>query len=115
MATVSGVPAYLQIAADLRQQISTGALPPGSRLPSSAQLQQLYDVSNTVIRAALRELHRDGLTVGQQGKGVFVADGTATSSRSNDVVMERLDELTAIVRQLDERIARIEKGASRSR
>lgn len=72
MTTMSGTPAYLQVADDLRTQIRTGALQPGAQLPSMTQLRQRYGVSNTVVRDALNELRRDGLVVGQQGKGVFV-------------------------------------------
>lgn len=86
MTTMSGMPAYLQVADDLRTQIRTGALEPGGRLPSMAQLRQQYGVSNTVVRDALNELRRGGLVVGQQGKGVFVrpTDESATSANDSD-------------------------------
>lgn len=34
-------PTYLRIAADLRQQISQGDLPPGAKLPSEARQMEL--------------------------------------------------------------------------
>lgn len=72
MTVMSGTPAYVQVAADLRAQIERGELKPGDRLPSNAQLREIYSVSNTVIRDAINELRRTDLVVGQQGKGVFV-------------------------------------------
>ena len=86
MTTMSGMPAYLQVADDLRVQIRTGALKPGAQLPSMTQLRQRYSVSNTVVRDALNELRRDGLVVGQQGKGVFVRPPgeSATSANGSD-------------------------------
>lgn len=73
MTVISGTPAYIQVAASLRAKIESGKLRPGSRLPSHAELRKIHAVSNTVIRDAIKELRRDGLVVGQQGKGVFVA------------------------------------------
>ena len=72
MTVMSGTPAYLQVAADLRAQIERGELTPGAQLPSNAQLRGIYSVSNTVIRDAINELRRAGLVIGQQGKGGFV-------------------------------------------
>jgi DNA-binding GntR family transcriptional regulator len=72
MTSRSSLPAFLRVAADLRRQIETGTLAPGGQLPSMSQIRDLYGVSNTVVRDALNELRRDGLIVGQQGKGVFV-------------------------------------------
>ncbi|MDA8323389.1 MAG: winged helix-turn-helix domain-containing protein [Actinomycetota bacterium] len=118
MADLSGTPAYLQVAADLRAQITGGALPPGAQLPSMAQLRELYSVSNTVVRDALNELRREGLVIGQQGKGVFVRDtaaGTAPGrAPSGDLsgVMTRLDELADAVRGLDERMSRLEQAGN---
>lgn len=82
--TMSGMPAYLQVANDLRTQIRTGVLEPGAQLPSMAQLRQQYGVSNTVVRDALNELRRGGLVVGQQGKGVFVRPTAESATSAND-------------------------------
>ena len=83
MTTMSGMPAYLQVADDLRAQIRTGVLEPGAQLPSMTQLRQRYRVSNTVVRDALNELRRDGLVVGQQGKGVFVRPASQSATSAN--------------------------------
>lgn len=91
MTTMSGMPAYLQVAADLRSQIERGDLSPGAQLPSSTRLQEIYSVSNTVIRDAVKELRRAGLVVGQQGKGVFVQEpgGAATDNGTPLADLER--------------------------
>ncbi|MGC4806293.1 winged helix-turn-helix domain-containing protein [Micromonospora sp. DT233] len=66
--------AYLQVTRDIREQISSGTLKPGEKLPSFAALCEHYKVSNTVIRAAMLLLKAEGLLDGRQGKGVYVAD-----------------------------------------
>ena len=108
MTTMSGMPAYLQVADDLRTQIRTGALEPGAQLPSMAQLRQRYGVSNTVVRDALNELRRDGLVVGQQGKGVFVRPTDESATAADD-----RDDSTALRRELADLQRRV--GALESR
>ncbi|SCL19424.1 winged helix-turn-helix domain-containing protein [Micromonospora inyonensis] len=66
--------AYLQVARDIRDQISSGRLKPGDKLPSFSALCAHYDVSNTVIRAAMLLLKAEKLIDGRQGKGVYVVD-----------------------------------------
>ncbi|RSM84354.1 GntR family transcriptional regulator [Kibdelosporangium aridum] len=68
----SGVPAYRQIADDLRSQIESGQLAPGSPLPSERDLVETYDASRPTIREAVKLLRNSGLVVAQHGRGVFV-------------------------------------------
>lgn len=67
-------PAYLQVARDIREQISSGKLKPGDKLPSFGALCQHYSASSTVIRSAMLVLKAEGLIDGRQGKGVYVTD-----------------------------------------
>jgi GntR family transcriptional regulator len=68
---------YEQVADDLTKKIRSGEYPPGSRLPSRAQLGETYSVSASVIEKAMMLLRRDGLTETLAGVGVFVADPPA--------------------------------------
>lgn len=68
----SGDPLYAQIAADLRSQIESGALPPGAALPTEHALQNLYGVSRSVVRQALDSLSQDRLISREQGRGTTV-------------------------------------------
>jgi GntR family transcriptional regulator len=52
---------YLQIAADLRARIATGALRPGDPVPSEADLAAQWRVARMTARAALLDLERAGL------------------------------------------------------
>jgi GntR family transcriptional repressor for pyruvate dehydrogenase complex len=68
-------PAYQQVADELRRQIVAGALKPGHRLPSEADLAQLFGVGRGTVREALRLLVSRQLvetTRGVQG-GSFVS------------------------------------------
>ena len=58
----------------LRQAIAAGQFPPGSKLPSEAQLGETHGVSRTVVREAIAALRADRLVEARQGAGVFVLD-----------------------------------------
>jgi GntR family transcriptional regulator len=66
-----GFPAH-RLAGDLRDQILTGDLPSGARLPSENDLAGRYSTSRPTVRRALERLQSDGLIVAEQGKGWFV-------------------------------------------
>ncbi|AYD01570.1 FadR/GntR family transcriptional regulator [Neorhizobium sp. NCHU2750] len=65
-----------QLSDTLRQAIADGQFPPGSRLPSEAQLTQTHGVSRTVVREAIAALRSDRLVEARQGAGVFVLQAT---------------------------------------
>jgi GntR family transcriptional regulator, transcriptional repressor for pyruvate dehydrogenase complex len=54
-------------------QIDSGALRPGDRLPTEQQLATAHGVSRTVVREAMHQLKSRQLVVARQGSGVFVA------------------------------------------
>ncbi|MGW7220332.1 GntR family transcriptional regulator [Streptomyces sp. NPDC054826] len=60
------------IADDLRDQIATGRLKPGERLPSESHLAAQYRVSTPTLRSALAVLQVEGLVEKAHGKGNFV-------------------------------------------
>ena len=65
-------PMYEQIAAVLREQITTGHLEPGARLPTQAKISEEYEVSRIVARRAFDLLESEGLIDRIQGGGAFV-------------------------------------------
>jgi 2-aminoadipate transaminase len=70
----SDLPLYLQISNQIRQRISTGDLPVGSRLPPERRMAAMLGVNRTTIVSAYRELAADGLVEGHVGRGTVVAD-----------------------------------------
>jgi DNA-binding GntR family transcriptional regulator len=68
-ATAAG---YRRIAEDLRQQITSGALATGQRVPSEAELMRRYGVSRGTARQGLAVLETAGLVRAVHGKGRFV-------------------------------------------
>lgn len=66
-------PQYRQIAADLRQKIEAGELPPGTRLPSELDLREKYGASRSTIRDAIGWLELRELVEKIKGQGFLVA------------------------------------------
>lgn len=69
----SYVPLYVQVMGSLSEYIEENDLPPDHQLPAEADLCEIFDVSRTVIRQALRELEHKGLIYREKGRGTFVS------------------------------------------
>lgn len=67
-------PLYQRIAAELREQIQSGALPVGSNLPSRRELMLSYGTTQVTIRSAVQVLVHENLVHTGQGKRVVVID-----------------------------------------
>jgi DNA-binding FadR family transcriptional regulator len=64
---------YLQLAAILRDRISTGRYPAGRKIPSLIALEDEFGLSNMTVRRAVSLLADEGLLVKVPGRGTFVA------------------------------------------
>jgi len=67
-------PLWQQVADDLRNEITTGRQPPGTRLPSEAELGYQYGVSRVTIRHAIQALADEGLVQAVHGRGTFTTE-----------------------------------------
>lgn len=65
-------PLYLRVADELRARIESGELPPGTRLPSVADISRQYGGSNSVASGAYKLLVQEGLVVSRHGAGHYV-------------------------------------------
>lgn len=85
-----------QIVEDLRNQILSGELPDGAKLPSERELAAHYDVSGPTIREAVRVLTAMGLLSTRNGSRTTVtADGNALLAMSIASVVQ-FEKMSAI-------------------
>ncbi|MEV4936777.1 winged helix-turn-helix domain-containing protein [Streptomyces zaomyceticus] len=68
----SHVYVYLQVVHHIADEIRTGRLPVGARLPAERDLADQYGVAVNTIRRAVRELRDHGLVITVPIKGTFV-------------------------------------------
>src|SRR5579872_502849 len=61
------------VISELIDRIVSGEYSPGSLLPPEPALCQLFDVSRSVVREALKVLEEKGLVTVRQGQGTLVA------------------------------------------
>jgi len=77
----STTPLYIQIRDDIRQEIDSGNLKPGDRLPPVTSLALQQGVTAATIRRALQDLTDEGLIDSHVGRGTFVKDRDAAEPR----------------------------------
>jgi len=68
----SARPMYLAIADALAADVSSGALPGGTRLPPQRVLAEALDIDFTTVTRAYAEARRRGLLEGRVGQGTYV-------------------------------------------
>lgn len=101
---------YEEIADDVRAKIVDGTFPVGALLPSTAQLMEAYEVSNTVVQRAIRLLKHDGVVEGHSGKGVVVLrkpdgdESLASTPEQLKAMGERLDAFDARLAEVERRL-----------
>jgi GntR family transcriptional repressor for pyruvate dehydrogenase complex len=87
-----------RLAARLIQQIESGRLRPGERLPSEAQLAAAHGVSRSVVREAVHQVKSRGMVRSRQGAGVFVAALPHPRALSFDPkVLESMEAVVQVV------------------
>jgi GntR family transcriptional repressor for pyruvate dehydrogenase complex len=94
------LPAYQQVADQIRSGIESGELVPGQALPTEHALAAEFDVSRSTIREALRVLRAQGLVQGGQGAPhrSVVSLGSNVLERAVEVlVTEQRTSLQAVV------------------
>jgi len=81
--------AFEEVAMQIREQLSKGALKPGDRLPSERELAEQFSLSRNTVREALRSLEVTGLLEFRKGAtgGAFVREG------QGDVVVSGFSDL----------------------
>ena len=86
----------LELHARLYEDILSGDIPPGAKLPSERQLAERYGVSRPVVRESLRRLQERGLIVVQPGRGSYVREVRATRGNASLSVGVRARTLEVI-------------------
>jgi len=77
---MSGEPVYQQLARLLRDQISSGKIPPRTPLPSAKTLAQEHGIAVGTVMRAFDVLRTEGLVRTIPGRGVWVIEQDSPTS-----------------------------------
>ena len=107
-------PIWLQVATRLKQQIVTGGLPPGSKLPGGRDLALQYGINPNTAARIYQEMEREGLCQTQRGLGTFVTEDSETIRRlredmARQAVSRFLQDLSGLGLTREEAIRLIQK------
>ena len=109
-------PIYTQIIDGFKEQISTGVLMPGEKLPSVRELAAELTINPNTIQRAYRVLEVDGWIATVPGKGCFVCSNDDTRDRERQRWYHAFDDATLALIALGvtrENLAhRVERGGN---
>ena len=95
---MSRVPVYEQIIKQVEEQVLTGILKEGDKLPSSKVVICKLSINPNTIQKAYTELDRRQLIITVPGKGSFISEKAIEVVGANS--REKMTELNKIIREL---------------
>lgn len=95
---MSRVPVYEQIIKQVEEQVLTGILKEGDKLPSVRSLSVKRSINPNTIQKAYTELDRRQLIITVPGKGSFISEKAIEVVGANS--REKMTELNKIIREL---------------
>ncbi len=78
---------YSKLMEDLREQIVTGEIQAGDKLPSENELSAKYQVSRQTVRKALSILENEGYIYAEHGRGTFCSELVKHSKNSKNIAV----------------------------
>ena len=111
-------PIYAQVIDGFKEQISTGILQPGEKLPSVRELAAQLAINPNTIQRSYRQLEMEGWIVTVPGKGCFVCSDVQAAEEEKKRLLAQLDAsveaLLAFGVSRDALIARIARGGNQN-
>ena len=86
-------PIYTQICDGIRDQILTGIMRPGDKLPSVRELATQLTINPNTIQCSYRELEMQGWIATVPGKGCFVCGVPLLAQQEQQPLLEEFDKL----------------------
>ena len=87
--THSGVPAYLQLAQQVKQALRLGMLNVDDQLPTVREVVEQVIINPNTVLKAYRELEREGLVVSRPGQGTFIVRTLGATSPASLAALRR--------------------------
>lgn len=87
MEPTTGKAKYYTLMEALKEQILSGTIKPGQKLPSENELTREYALSRHTVRKALALLENEGYITAQQGKGTFCSERVIQRHNSKNIAV----------------------------
>ena len=111
-------PIYSQIVDNFRNQIISGILLPGEKLPSVRELAGELTINPNTIQRAYRELEMDGWIASVPGKGSFICGVPLGPQREQLALLHTFDTTVTALLNLgttrEELIRRLQQGGDQN-
>lgn len=91
---MKNTPTYIKVYNRLKNEITKGTYPIGSFLPRECELEEIYQVSRTTVRNAVKMLVRDGMVEVRQGCGTRVLEHKA---------IQNFNKVTSVTESLEKK------------
>ena len=88
-------PIYTQIIDGFREQIISGVLRTGDKLPSVRELAAELTINPNTIQRSYRQLELEGWIATVPGKGCFVCAAPSAQQREKERLLKQLEETAA--------------------
>ena len=91
MEPTTGKAKYYTLMEALKEQILSGTIKPGQKLPSENELTREYALSRHTVRKALALLENEGYITAQHGKGTFCSERVIQRHNSKNIAVTGYD------------------------
>lgn len=85
--TDAGKPKYFTLMEQLKEEIISGEIRPGEKLPSENELSRTYSLSRHTVRKALGILEQQGYVEAFHGKGTFCSENMRHTRKSKNIAV----------------------------
>ena len=92
-------PIYIQLVDGFRNQILSGVLQPGEKLPSVRELAMQLSINPNTIQRAYRQLEAAGWIATVPGKGCFVSDLPEAAAEGQKQLLQAFDDAVSALLQ----------------
>ena len=110
-------PIYAQIIDGFREQIATGVLQPGDKLPSVRELAATLAINPNTIQRSYRRLEMEGWIATVPGKGCFVCENEKSRAQEIERWYTAFDEASAMLMSLgvprEQLVRRLTEGGNK--
>lgn len=104
LASVATTSASARVSAAIRDDIASGRLQVGDRLPTRTQMHERYGIAAMTAARVVATLAQEGLVESDHGRGVFVRAKPGQAAPPADPIQQ----LEARVRALEERLDQLD-------